>query len=243
MPNSGLPAVWELPEEFRRRLGDQAGRQRAMFSDGHLLLVLHAPPAPEEVTRQGRFFWRKPDGAWQSSIKGNGIAALRNHVEEYLEALNRCEELENRAQSANEYFELLAMLGPIVHASKNLHLVLQEPRKLVAADRDIINLRDRAGNAERTGELLYQVTKNGLDYAVAKRGEEQARSSHQMLVAAHRLNMLVAFFFPVATLSALFGMNFKTGIEGQYTPLPLFAVLGVGIVCGFLLKLAISRRA
>ena len=54
-----LPAVWQVPQEFRDRLGDRAGRQRAMAADGHLLLVLHRPPGPEDAERSGRFFWRR----------------------------------------------------------------------------------------------------------------------------------------------------------------------------------------
>ena len=39
-----IPAIWTVPEVFRERLGRRIGRQRMMFADGHLLLVLHAPP-------------------------------------------------------------------------------------------------------------------------------------------------------------------------------------------------------
>lgn len=55
-----LPANWQLPEEIRNRIGNRAGRQRAMSYDGHLLLVLHAPPASEETERQGRFICAIP---------------------------------------------------------------------------------------------------------------------------------------------------------------------------------------
>jgi hypothetical protein len=242
MKHTGLPLIWEVPTVFRERLGDQAGRQRAMFADGHLLLVLHAPPAPDQLTREGRFFWRKPDGIWQSTIKGSGFAALQSHLDEYLNALNKCEEQENRAQSAHEYFETLAELGPIVHASKNLLLVLQEARKLVPADRNLINIRDRADDLERTGELLYQVTRNGLDFAQAKRAEEQAKISNQMATSAHRLNLLVAFFFPIATLTTMFGTGFVTGYEEKYTPIPLLILFALGLLSGFVLLLFLIRR-
>ena len=49
-----LPATWEVPAEFRSRLGEKAGRQRAMMAEGHLLLVLHAPPKKDEPDRKGR---------------------------------------------------------------------------------------------------------------------------------------------------------------------------------------------
>ena len=62
--SSLLPAAWAVPDVFRRRLGDQAGRQRAMHEEGHLLLVLHAPPSPDSPHREGRFFWRDHAGQW-----------------------------------------------------------------------------------------------------------------------------------------------------------------------------------
>ena len=74
-----LPPVWEVPAEFRDRLGDQVGRQRAMKCDDHLLLILHDPPAPDESERDGQFFWRQPNGTWSSSKLGGGPQALEQH--------------------------------------------------------------------------------------------------------------------------------------------------------------------
>jgi hypothetical protein len=50
---STLPPSWDVPQEFRNRLGKQAGRQRAMLSEGHLLLILHRPPDPHRDKRWG----------------------------------------------------------------------------------------------------------------------------------------------------------------------------------------------
>ena len=80
VPKSILPPTWDVPAEFRERLGEKVGRQRAMLADGHLLLVLHRPPKGNDPERTGRVFWRKPDGAWQSSDLGNGVAALSRHL-------------------------------------------------------------------------------------------------------------------------------------------------------------------
>jgi hypothetical protein len=63
-PRSLIPAVWDVPQRFRQRMGERIGRQRAMFDDGHLLLVLHAPPGPDDEERIGRLFWGLPDGIW-----------------------------------------------------------------------------------------------------------------------------------------------------------------------------------
>ena len=59
MPSpSPLPETWRVPQVFRSRLGEHAGRQRTMFADGHLLLVLHAPPRRDEAKRAARLFTR-----------------------------------------------------------------------------------------------------------------------------------------------------------------------------------------
>src|SRR5687767_3348606 len=74
-----LPATWKLPDEIVARLGETAGRQRPMLAGGHLLLVLHEPPGPDDTHRVGRFFWRDIDGSWKSNNLGPGIQALRKH--------------------------------------------------------------------------------------------------------------------------------------------------------------------
>lgn len=74
---------------FRDRVGSHYGRQRAMFADGHLLLVLHEPPEPDINERLGCFFWRHPDGSWSSSGFGTGPAALAKHINDYADAAER----------------------------------------------------------------------------------------------------------------------------------------------------------
>ncbi len=231
---SVLPELWEVPQIFRDRLGEQAGRQRAMFADGHLLLVMHAPPQADEDTRAGRYFWRQPDGSWHSSEGGSGPNAVQRHIGEYADAVEYYDQREDEAQSADEYFELIEGLAPLHRASRNMHAVLQEARKLVPHDRDIINLRDGAYEVERTAELLYDVSKNSLDFAVAKRSEEQAKASHEMAVAAHRLNLFVAFFFPVATLAAIFGMSVDSPLT-NWLALPWLLIMILGLLSGSVL--------
>ena len=77
--SSPIPHNWQVPEVFRERMGSQAGRQRVMAHAGHLLVILHAVPDPEQPRgREARLFWRSPDAKWQSSAGGGaGIAALR----------------------------------------------------------------------------------------------------------------------------------------------------------------------
>ncbi|MCE9526419.1 MAG: hypothetical protein K8R36_10230 [Planctomycetales bacterium] len=233
---SVLPATWEVPAEFHSRLGEKAGRQRAMMAEGHLLLVLHAPPKKDEPDRKGRLFWRKPDGTWLSNELGGGSAALAKHLNEYAEIIDKMDRQEDVAWSVDEYYQILDAMGPVQRSARNLHATLQEARKLLSADRDLINFRDRAYDIERTAELLYNDVRHALEFAVAKKSEEQAANAHQMAVQSHRLNLLVAFFFPLATLVAIFGSEMKHGLD-QYLPEPYFfyTVVGIGLVLGGLL--------
>lgn len=241
-----LPAVWNVPEEFRDRLGDQVGRQRAMTADGHLLLVLHDIPSPEDITRCGRFFWRQPDGVWSSGTLGSGPQAIKKHLEEYDELVNRFEDQDEKATNASQYFAVIYGLAPIHRSARNMQLALQQARELCPDDRDIINFRDTAYRIERTAELLMSDAKASLDYLIAKRTEEQAESSHRMAVSSHRLNILAAFFFPMVTLSALFGVNLKHGLEETQSAsnlasasppsLPFLLLIAVGIALGFAIK-------
>ncbi len=213
-----------------------------MFQDGHLLLVLHAPPAHEETRRQGRFFWRDRDGQWKSNELGSSIQALTRHVEEYEEVVSRLDDAQDQATSSDQLFSILEQLAPVCRAARHLHQVLQEARKLCPDDHDIINVRDQAYAVERNAELLYEETKNSLDFAVAKRVEEQAKSNRYMEVTAHRLNMLVAFFFPIATLTALLGVNLKHGYEETHWPYLFLATIAVGLVLGLLLTAFVGRK-
>jgi hypothetical protein len=62
-------------------------------------------------------------------------------------------------------------------------------------------------------DLLASGTKNALDFYVARRAEEQARTSERMAAAAHRLNILAAFFFPIITLTAILSVEFSAVAE------------------------------
>jgi len=238
-----LPAAWDVPREFRERLGAKVGRQRAMFEDGHLLLVLHAPPEPGEDERTGRFFWRRPDGTWTASALGSGVAALHKHVEEYADVVADYDQREERAATATEYFSVLGGLTPLLRAASNLHQVLQEARRLSPEDKDILNARDRAYEVERNAALLHDGARNALDFIVAKRAEEEARSARRAATAAHRLNLLAAFFFPIATLSALFGANLVHGLEQVWPPYPFFGIVALGLVLGVMITFFLTRSS
>jgi hypothetical protein len=239
-----LPRVWEVPQVFRDRLGSSVGRQRAMAADGHLLLVLHVPPEPDEVTRQGRFLWRKPDGTWTSNDLGGGSQVVAKHLDQFAKAIHDCDVWEEQAKTAEDYFAVLERLAPIQRSARNLHTVLQEARELCPDDRELINHRDRAYEIERTVELLQTETKNSLDLLIARRADEQAKASRRMAASAHRLNLLAAFFFPLAALSGILGVNLVHGFETFQPPLPFLAFVAASVISGLILVsfVAAARR-
>lgn len=241
-----VPATWDLPSTFRQRLGDRIGRQRAMFADGHLLLVLHEIPDPDDLERRGRLFWRSPDGTWHADQGRNGAAALDQHLSDYRKRLEKLDESEHVAESAEDYFEILSEVAPLYRAARNQHLAIQEARTFCPDVREIINFRDRAYDLERAAELLHTDSQNALDFSIARRAEDQARAAYQMGVSSHRLNILVGFFFPIATLCAVFSTTLKTGLESlesRFAPAPFIIMVLAGLLIGVILKSVITREA
>ena len=242
----GIPHDWQLPAPLTSRLGDTVGRQRAMAAEGHLLLVLHEPPLPGTPERAGRLFWRDPSGEWKSKGLGDGPQSLKRHVTEFAERVEELEKHWQFAATAEDFFLLLRALAPLHRTARNLHATLQQARELVPDDRNLLNLRDQIGEIERGIELLHGDAKNGLDYTVAHQAERQAARTYDMAVAAHRLNLLAAMFFPVATLStiygAVFGMILAHGDQGWSTPALFWVLLGFGLLGGLILARVVARK-
>ena len=239
---SPLPQMWNVPRVFRDRLGETAGRQRIMYAEGHLLIILHQVPKADETERGARLFWRTPEGQWQSNNLGPGIGALQKHLAEYGDAVEELDRDEERADSADDYFRILRWLAPLRRSTRNLYDTLQQARETVAEEPDLIVCRDRAYGIQRAAELLQSDTQSALDCDIARRMEEQAQSSYRMSLAAHRLNVLAAIFLPIATIASIFGMNLGHGLEEALVPWPFVLILGLGIGLGFLIKAAIVEN-
>jgi hypothetical protein len=242
-----IPQMWAVPQELRDRLGERPGRQRTMFCEGHLLLVLHAPPSPDDkpqARRRGaRLFWRAPDGSWQSDALGGGAQALRRHIADYEEWIQKLELDKEDAERADDFELLLRRIAPLRRSSRNLHSALQEARELVREERELVICRDQAYAVERAFELLHGDTQNALECAIARRAEEQAEISQRLAQSSHRLNALAAVFFPLATVAALAGMQLPTGFEGALpAPAPFWLTLGGGLLAGWLLKKRLARH-
>lgn len=237
-----LPKLWTaIPDAIRNRLGREAGPQRSMFEDEHLLIILHQIPAVNDTTRCPALFWRQPDGSWKSTPESGGIAALQNHVNTFATRLDELDRAEESAQTAAEYHQVLAAIAPVLRSSRGLHRALQQARDAVKADRDLINMRDQAAGIERNGELLLQDAQLGLNFIMVKQAEQQAESSRRASNTAHRLNVLAAIFLPLTALSGLFGMNLQGPLANTLQNFWLVTAVGVGV--GILVSsLMVARR-
>lgn len=236
-----LPPSWKLPEAIHNRFGQRSvGKQRAMIADDHLLLILHKVPQPHDRTRQGVLFWRKPDGSWLHSGGGVGLQPLVKHLEDYNQVEEQFRQQYDTAQKAEDYFALLEAIAPLRLAAKNAHAALQTAREGIPHDRDLIDLRDWAYEIDRSLDLVYENTKNALDYSMAQRAEEQTRLSLEAVHSGHRLNILVAVFLPLTAISSIFGMNLNNGLQGSSIHLFWFIAL-MAIAAGFFVRRWVVR--
>lgn len=237
-----VPATWKLPPEIKSRFGTEAGRQRLMAHEGHIVLILHRLPEADSHDREPVLFWRQPNGKWESNEKGQGLAALKRHVESYEAAAEALDLKLDTTRDADGLFRILSAAAPMARAAKNLHQVLQSLREATGNDTDIITLRDQAYEIERTVELLRVEAKNALDFDIARRAEEQAVQSQQISTAAHRLNLMAAIFLPITAIASLLGVNMKTGLE-DFSTFAYWLLMGFSLFLGLLLMLAIQRKS
>jgi hypothetical protein len=230
-----IPKSWELPESIRKRLGDAAGRQRLMDEDGHLLFILHQAPEPEDdEVRKPVLLWQQPSGEWKSTPEGGGLAALDAHLESYRKAIHAQDEAVEAAKTPRQYFEVMKHVNPLLRSTRNLLAVMQEAREARPDERRLINLRDRAVDLERAIDLVATDAKDGMDFALAENTEEQSRFAHEATLEARRLNRMVAMFFPLATLVAIFGMS----PPGEVIRMPGFwVVIAAGILVGLFIRM------
>lgn len=213
-----------------------------MFAEGHLVMVLHAPPMPDSRERETRLFWRSPDGSWCSTSKGSSIHSLKEHLRDFTQRADQLEHQLQSASGADNYFTLLQELTPLHRTSRNLHATLQQARDFVPDDRNIISLRDAASDLERSLELLHSDARHGLDYTIAKKTELQSQKTYEMSLSAHRLNILAAIFFPTTAISSIFGMNIKHGLESVPSTVLFWGLLILGFFVGLILAVAIAQR-
>ncbi len=235
-----IPASWAVPGRFRARVGEAAGRQRQMVDDGHLLLVLHAVPKAGDSERTARLFWRDKLGPWRGSGQGSGVGPLREHVTSFEDAVEALEERLRVAKTAKAFFSALQAATPLHRTARNLLRTLQEAREAVD-DRELINLRDRAGEVERGAELVVTEARHGLEYTSARQSEAQATVSLELARESHKLNTIAAVFLPITALASIFSMTLRSGLESWQSPGLFWIIVAAGVALGFAMKSRLSR--
>jgi hypothetical protein len=238
-----IPPTWTLPEAIRIRLGQTTyGRQRAIFEDGHLLLVLHKAPGPDDSGREGVLFWRNPSGEWLWSRGTGGNTALKRHVQSYGELEGKHTTDYENATKIDTLFDLVDSLTPLTRAARNMHQALQVARESIKGDTFLIEVRDLAYEVERNLELLIEDVRNAIQHRSAREAEVQARLSAEAVRAGHRLNILAALFFPLTAISSVFGMNLAHGLRTDSIAM-FWLIFIVGTVLGFGMKSWVLGKA
>jgi len=235
---SFVPASWQLPEAIAKRLGDAAGRQRVMSDDGHLLLILHRAPTPDDdEVRHAALFWREPSGQWRSSPEAGGLDALEAHLRAYAKSIHALDQQVDNATTPSDYFAVLRWVNPLLRSSRHQLTVLQAAREAQPDERRLINARDLAAEIERAVDLVATDARAGMEYSLARSSAEQAHFAHEATLEARKLNRLVAFFFPLATLVAVFGMNPP---ESVLVSQAFWMVIAAGAVAGLVVLTAVT---
>jgi len=228
-----IPKQWGIPEVFRRRLGQDVGRQRLMDEEEHLLVILHMPPTPEQKgMREGALFWIDERNQWKSIPETGGRSALAAHVQKYADLAKDLDAELDRAKTPHQVFEVIEQGAPLLRAARNMMAVLQELRETLEDDLEVLAIRDTAIKAERAADLLMQDAKATLDFLVASSAAKQAEQATQAATEAKKLNRLAAFFFPTVTLASVFGMNEPSTVLAHAS---VWGVLAIGIVSGAVL--------
>ena len=211
-----------------------------MHEEGHLLLILHECPAPDETARTPAFFWRSPQGEWKTQRNPMPSGTLVDYLKSYEDRLLKLEAQEANASGAAEYHAVLEGVAPVLRAVRGVHRTLQQARDLVKDDAELINHRDRAAALERTGELLLQDAQFGLSFIAARQAEAQADSAARMASAAHRLNVLAALFLPLTAVASVLGMDVHSGLTDTQQNFWLIVAVSVGL--GLMFVLMVRRK-
>lgn len=225
-----IPSRWQVPAVFEQRLGEKAGRQRLMKADGHLLLILHKIPVPGAEERDARIFWRNPQGEWQSSDGGAGIADFKTHISEYDKTADRLDVKLRKQMTAENYFAVLNELTPLARAAKHLAAVMQEARDACSADRHILLARDEMVEIERHCDLMLTEAQQGMQFLATARADEQAKQSERIAVAGHRLNLLMAMCLPATAIASILSMNGEQRWDNVWRFVAVAGALGVAVM-------------
>ncbi|THU01030.1 hypothetical protein E9531_09605 [Lampropedia puyangensis] len=235
---------WPVSEAITRRLGAASfGAQRAIFEDGQLLLVLHAPPQASKA-RDHEIFLRLPDnepqGQWLYKGQKGGQRVLEELLLRYEKELSRLSNALDIAENAAALFSIIGDCIPITRAAVNLQKTMEAGRNAVKEDQWLIDQRDKAVEIARNFELLLADARLDLDYKLAQAAEQQTRATEAVIRAQRKLNTIAALTFPVMALGAAWGMNLQSGLEAA-NPALFWLVIVIGILLGLVVRLWIKQ--
>lgn len=205
-----------------------------MTADGHLLIILHKVPRAGTSERESALFWRNPKGDWTSTEGGSGLGALTAFFEQWRKVTDQLEDVMAEPPLAENYFTVLQRTSPLLRTVRNTYRTMQDARE-ACPDRELLLARDEAGELERAVDLLHHDAKNGMEYMIARQGEEQARQSNQLVVTGHRLNLLAAIFLPLTAMGSVFSMQLANGLEHWNAPWTFWLLVGGALLTGLLL--------
>lgn len=238
-----IPKAWELPQVFRNRLGQDVGRQRLMSEEGQFLVVMHEIPTREaKGLRKPALFWVNDVEEWKSMPRSGGKAALKLHVQDYLDKARELDRQLDKMQdeSAEEIHDVIDSATPLLRAVRNMGVVMKDLRNALPNDRDILTIRDMSVEAERATDLLLADAKSSLDFIIAKNASRQAKEAQKTAYEAQKLNRLAALFFPLVTLASLFGMNEPREVLGFPG---IFWVMAIGLILGGVLWSVLGKKS
>jgi Mg2+ and Co2+ transporter CorA len=193
----------------------------------------------DNEVRTAVVFWRNPAGDWKSTPVAGGLGGLETHLASYRTAIHKLDEQVESAKTPRQFFEVMRHMHPLQRSTRNMLDALQSMRQALPDDVRIINMRDQAADLERGIELVAADAKAGMDFTLAESANQQAISAETANLEARRLNRLAAFFFPLATLVAVFGMNPP---EHVYQNPSFWVVLAAGILLGLIVYVVVAVR-
>jgi len=230
-PSPLLPDSWDLPVEIASRIGDTVGPQRAMIHDGHLLLLLHGVPEPDNSERKPVLIWRTPGGDWRWNLgPESGPDLIGRHLRTFHEAVCALEKRSETAHDAATWFDLIKASTPMHRTTRHMRAALQRARETMPDVRLLILARDESIELERAAELVHEEAEQGLRFA-------QTRQAEQMNRTSHRLNLMVAICLPTTAAAGVMSID-ALALRSEMA----WLVLGATAALGILLAIGIARR-
>ena len=233
MRKSIIPKSWNVSQTIRHRVGEDVGRQRLIAEDGEILVLLHKVPSAEDKgRREAAMFWCDGQGNWKSSPTSGGRSELRTLVEAYQKRLSELDASLETVDDVEVIHGVIDEATPVARAGRHVSQVISELRQSMRDDLEVLSIRDQAVNMERGGDLLLQDAKSSLDFMIAKNAAVQAKGAQKAAAEAQKLNRLAAFFFPLMTIAAIFGMNKPSEIlpNGRIILIVIFGLMLGAIV-------------